>query len=715
MAGRSRPVYPTACGAPSASARGWRRCSWPGRRPRRRRPPSGWARCTQPTIAAICRRRWPRCRRWPPSRIAWSTAIARCGSAARSSSPAAIPIARAAFAKLGKLGGSPLAAEVRFRLADCDWQDGRVTAAAAAYRGLLDADGAERHADLGVMRYRVAQVARGDAKVAALRELLLAYPTHPLAAAATAELAALTGAPPAWTASERITRAGNLAREHLWHEAVAELALVGDDVGPATKDRRDHLLGETLFDMRRRYGEAGELLLDVYPRLSSDAAGAMFRGARALSRADRDDEAITWYGKVVATYPSSAYAAEAQYLSGWLEFNRGNYRAALAPLRETLRRFGGSKFATLARWFLGMSHYLLGEWTEAEAVLDALGERGKSLEGGKGQYWLARAHQQAGRGDDALPAYRKIVARWPFSWYALLARARLAEAGVAIGPFGEETPTPATGPAVAAVVDERRAAGDPAIAAADELIAAGLGVEAGDLLERHEKAVLKRHPRAEAFALLLDRYRRAGNFHRPWMLAVVYAGRALDGPAEGTARIWWEHAYPRAYAELIDRHGPAGGNPDGYLTSIMRKESGFDPHVLSYADAQGLLQMIPATTARVAAELGLPYEAGRLYDPDFNVQTAAWYIGNLLRKFRGQIPVGAGSFNSGPRPVMRWLDQNGARPMDEFVELVAYTQTREYMKKVTENYARYRYLYQGEVYEQPLTVDAAYVRDDLTY
>jgi hypothetical protein len=53
--------------------------------------------------------------------------------------------------------------------------------------------------------------------------------------------------------------------------------------------------------------------------------------------------------------------------------------------------------------------------------------------------------------------------------------------------------------------------------------------------------------------------------------------------------------------------------------------------------------------------------------------------------------------------------------MDEFVELVPYIQTREYMKKVTENYARYRYLYAGEDYQQPLTVDKAYVKNNITY
>jgi hypothetical protein len=64
---------------------------------------------------------------------------------------------------------------------------------------------------------------------------------------------------------------------------------------------------------------------------------------------------------------------------------------------------------------------------------------------------------------------------------------------------------------------------------------------------------------------------------------------------------------------------------------------------------------------------------------------------------------------------MRWLDMYGDRPMDELVELVAYTQTREYMKKVTEIYARYLYFHRHAVYEQPLAVVRDYARNELTY
>lgn len=622
--------------------------------------------------------------------------------------------AESAFRELAKIApgaGSPFAREVAWRLADCAWERGDRKAAARAYEKAIAAKDAREVGDAGTAMYRIAETRTGAAAAAAYRALAIEHPAHPLAIRAEHRLAEL-GAPPL-TATERIARAQHLSDAHLWDEAVAELALVGSGVPADVARERDYWLGETLYKMRRRYGDAGALLLGVHAQLGDRAAEAMFHGARALSRADRDDDAIAWYGKVVAAYPATAYAQEAQFLSGWLEFNRGRFAQAIAPLTASLQRYPRSKFVDDSLWFLAMSHYFLGHWADARARLDQLAHRGGALEGGKGSYWLARVDQRLGDQAAAIAGYTRTVTRFPFSWYALLARARLAGLGAGVPPFGVEDPAP-RGPRLAADVDEALA-GDRLIARADQLIAAGLGSEAGDELARSERAFLARHDRGAAFAMLLDRYRKAGNYFRPWMLAVSYSGSALDGPPEGDARRWWENAYPRAYRDLIEKYQALGDNPEGYLYSIMRKESGFNPHDLSYADAQGLLQMIPPTTLRVARELHIPYDPGRLYEPAYNIQTGSWYIGHLLQKFKRQIPIGAGSFNCGPRPVMKWLDLNGAREIDEFVELVPYTQTREYMKKVTENFARYQFLYEGKIYEQPLTLDQHYLDDRLTY
>ena len=49
--------------------------------------------------------------------------------------------------------------------------------------------------------------------------------------------------------------------------------------------------------------------------------------------------------------------------------------------------------------------------------------------------------------------------------------------------------------------------------------------------------------------------------------------------------------------------------------------------------------------------------------------------------------------------MSRWCDQHGKHPMDEFVELIAFAQTREYVKRVVGIYAHYRYLYGPTPYE----------------
>ena len=611
------------------------------------------------------------------------------------------------FTALAAIKDSRFARAAPWRLADAAWEAGRRADAAKAYARLRELPGADDHADLGVVAYRIAIAAGDDA---ALRAFLLRYPAHPLAETAERTLAQ-HGAPPRYADDERIARAQRLVTAHLWHEAVAELALIDERAPKAMRTRRDYWLGTTLFKMRRRYADAGKLLLGVAPAM--DSAEALFHGARALSRADDDDGAIGWYRKVVTQYPKTAWAEEAQYLTGWLEFNRGRYREAIAPLAETLRRYPKSKWMDDALWFLGMSQFLLGEHAAALPHLEQLAARSGSLEAGKGRYWQARALEQLDRKPEAIAIYQRLVGRWPFAWYALLATARLREHGQAIGPFGLSPPTP-RGPEVADAIDPAVAA-DPAIAGFDELAAAGLATDAGLDLARRERGFLGRNPRAKALAVLFDRYGRGRNWSRPWKLALAYDGGALDTPADGPARFWWLHAYPEAYKDLVEQYQPLGGAPPYYLYAIMRKESGYDPNVVSYADAQGLLQMIPATTIRVARALQLSYAPGDLYDPELNIKTGSWYIGKLLAKFAGQIPLGAGAFNSGPRPVVKWVATNGARPLDELVELVSYTQTREYMKKVTENYARYLYLYTGTVYAQPLVVDQATVDDELTY
>jgi soluble lytic murein transglycosylase len=219
---------------------------------------------------------------------------------------------------------------------------------------------------------------------------------------------------------------------------------------------------------------------------------------------------------------------------------------------------------------------------------------------------------------------------------------------------------------------------------------------------------------ARVVPLLIDRYERAEDFFHAHRLGEAWGAGALRGDpqSDAGAAAWWKHVYPLAYRRFVDKYAATGKNPPYYLYTIMQKESAYNPHDVSYADAIGLLQMIPPTSKRVGERIGRAYTDDVLYDPEGNIQFGAWYIGHLLAKFKSQIALGAGSYNAGPKAMERWIKLHGERPLDEFVELCAYTQTREYMKKVLDIYARYLYLYEHKDYLPEAAVDPKFLDDD---
>ena len=618
--------------------------------------------------------------------------------------------AASAFSQLAKLRDSRFAAVAAWRAADCLWMQGQRAEAASAYRRLL---AEKNNADQVVGRFRVAEVEAALAKnnqtavaaaARAFMQIHVDFPAHPLAVTAGKRAAELTSVAakaevrtePTW--AERLQRASALSNGHHWQEALDELLLLPAALPVDLANQRDLAMGMAKYHARRDYAGAAELLLNVAPRLSGDkAAFAAFHGARSLSRIDRDDEAIANYRMVVAKYPGASWAAEAQFRAGWLQINRGRFREALPDLKEALLRYPHSSFADDAAWYLALAYYLLGDAaqaTKALATYEKVASRNSEDAAMRVLYWRARIAALAGQAEESTKLLRACVAHGPFGYYGLLARARLRELGVTL-PW----------PPIAGRGAAPQALRDPAVARALELEQAGLAPEAGIELERNEAGVVKRNGKARAVPFLLTTYPRLLAFRRAQHLA-----ESVDGVNLPDASLFWQAAYPRAFADAVESYGKASGNPDLFTYAIMRKESNYYPFALSSSDARGLLQLIPSTGEQVAQKLGMPGYPDQLFDPDTNIRLGTAYLGGLFHRFRDQEALAAGAYNAGAHAMMRWCEQWGSRPLDEFVELITYDQAREYIKRVLGIYARYRHLY-GKPLELNLAVDPKYLKE----
>lgn len=131
--------------------------------------------------------------------------------------------------------------------------------------------------------------------------------------------------------------------------------------------------------------------------------------------------------------------------------------------------------------------------------------------------------------------------------------------------------------------------------------------------------------------------------------------------------------------------------------AIARRESEFDPQVVSPANAQGLMQLLPGTGRLMADRLGRDFDAAQLRDdPAFNVALGAAYLEQLREEFGPALALVAAGYNAGPGRPRRWIAELGdPRLMDDdaltdWIEHVPFAETRSYIMRVAETLQVYR-------------------------
>jgi len=285
-------------------------------------------------------------------------------------------------------------------------------------------------------------------------------------------------------------------------------------------------------------------------------------------------------------------------------------------------------------------------------------------------YWQGRAAEAAGRSQDARNAYA-AAAEHSTSYYGQLARAKL------VLPQIELNGAPAArGRAIERLeivravqllyaLDEREIAipifgdmgenGDP-----DALV--GLG----ELASRN----------ADARAMLL-----MGK-------AALNRGLPFDF-----------YAYPVTGIPPFKSIGP--DVEQSIIFAIARQESAFNPAVVSPANAYGLMQVTPDAGRYVCKKYGENFDLARLKsDPVYNAALGAAELGGLIEDYRGSYIMTFAAYNAGRGSVKKWIERYGD-PRDpkidavDWVELIPFSETRNYVQRIMENLQVYRTRFGG--------------------
>ena len=356
-----------------------------------------------------------------------------------------------------------------------------------------------------------------------------------------------------------------MTSDRAWPRALEELALVPGDVPAAVRDEADYWIGTTKFKMRRDYDIAAQKLLGVWaapPRRRAQGRGAVSRrarlvarrqgrrGAKGLSRAAAALSALeVLVGGVV---PHRLARLQPRQVQGGDSVELDGYAQALRLVAVRRRRALVSRLLALAR---------RGRPGRARRLRAAGEDAGRPLSGGKGAYWRGRALDALQREDEAKAVWRALVDRVS----VLLLRAAGARAAQGQGrSCSAPSATGARGSAPPLEDLDVKLANDPLIMRVDELLLAGLTVEAGVELRRGEGELIKRYGAAAraAAAVRSLRARRQLQPPAPARRVLLRRPRSSSTPTATPTRANGGKPYIRApIASIIEKYSPTGRRP----------------------------------------------------------------------------------------------------------------------------------------------------------
>lgn len=173
--------------------------------------------------------------------------------------------------------------------------------------------------------------------------------------------------------------------------------------------------------------------------------------------------------------------------------------------------------------------------------------------------------------------------------------------------------------------------------------------------------------------------RRAAKIAQQW----GWHDRAIITLGQSGYRDDLELRFPLAHNDTVTDHAAQFDVDPAWAFAVIRQESSFTPDARSPKGALGLMQIMPRTGKYIAEQLQAPWRNARqLLDIETNIRFGISYLSRSLHRFDQNTTLATAAYNAGDQRVKSWLPDDDRMAADLWVELVPFTETRNYLKNV---------------------------------
>ncbi len=553
------------------------------------------------------------------------------------------------------------------------------------------------HSDYLLALARAQQVA-GNTEAAAktFRRIYLGYPLSSEAAQAKLQLQTL-GAEAPLTVAERRARADALYAAQRFGEAGDEYRMLASDPQNTDTNLQQSLtVAAAACDYKMKRATIAQV--QSLPDTANEAGARRLYLLMELAR-DRGDVEVqqSTVTQIEQRFPASPWLAEALYSSGNMYMLRKDYPQAVTYYLELARRFPSichkgetgscSNYAPSAHWRAAWLTYRQGNYSQAAILFD---EQIANYPGGKeipaALYWRGRVYQDQEQSPEKAAAYfRTVSTTYLHYYYAQLAAQRLSEMhGV----------TPADMPQLSSIHREEIPAltddvpeDDVHVVRAKLLANAGLNEYITPEIQAAEGSdEWGGFAEAEIYASYGENFKA---MHVMKKAISFYASASIDE----IPLAYWKILFPQPYWGTIQSESSKNGLDPYMVASLIRQESEFNPGVVSHANAYGLMQLLPSVGRQMAKQEGIRhFNEGELLDPNTNIRLGTLYLRQTLSQFGDKPEYAFAAYNAGADRVTDWQSIGSYKGIDEFVESIPFTETRDYVQAIIRNEMIYREL-----------------------
>ena len=151
--------------------------------------------------------------------------------------------------------------------------------------------------------------------------------------------------------------------------------------------------------------------------------------------------------------------------------------------------------------------------------------------------------------------------------------------------------------------------------------------------------------------------------------------------------------YSQKYSEYVEKYAEENNLDPLLVYSIIKAESNFKKDAKSNSDAIGLMQVMPSTAREIGENLGIEeINEEILYEPELNIQIGTKYFRNLLDKYNNY-NLAIIAYNAGMGNLDKWIEEGIIDKQGENIENIPFSETKNYVKKILQNYEIYQEIY----------------------